>query len=48
LSGLAAVEYKKPTTVASRGFLSKSGLRSTRSYGIAAYDDDDEQNYLSN
>jgi len=38
---------KKPTTVASRGFLSKSGLRSTRSYGIAAYDDD-QQDYLSN
>ncbi|MCL4789860.1 MAG: hypothetical protein KJ070_24290 [Verrucomicrobia bacterium] len=38
---------KKPTTVASRGFLSKSGSTSTRADGIAAYDDY-QQNNLSN
>jgi len=30
---------KKPTTVASRGFLSKSGSISTRADGVADYDD---------
>src|SRR3954464_7177671 len=36
---------KKPTTVSSRGFLSKFRLRSTRTNGVANYDD---QQYLSN
>jgi hypothetical protein len=38
---------KKPTTVASRGFLSKFNLTSTRRHGVA-YDDNDRQHYLSN
>jgi len=36
---------KKPTAVASRGFLSKACLTSTSANGIAGYDD--YQNYLS-
>jgi hypothetical protein len=38
---------KKPTAVASRGFLSKSWLHSTNANGGAAYDDD-QQCDLSN
>jgi hypothetical protein len=38
---------KKPTTVASRGFLSKLNSASTSAYGVANYDDDQQQN-LSN
>jgi hypothetical protein len=37
---------KKPTTVASRGLLSKSSLVSTSAHGVAY--DDDQQNDLSN
>src|SRR5213078_4551347 len=37
---------KKPTTVASRGFLSKLNSRSTSPYGGVAYDDD-QQSHLS-
>jgi len=40
-------QRKKPTTVASRGFLSKFNLTSTRRHGVA-YDDNDRQRYLSN
>jgi hypothetical protein len=36
----SGVGNKKPTTVASRGFLSKYSLPSTNAYGIANYDDD--------
>jgi hypothetical protein len=43
----AAGIQKNPRPFASRGFLSKSSLSSTRAYGIAAYDDD-QQNNLSN
>jgi hypothetical protein len=41
-----AVGNKKPTAVASRGFLSKAFLTSTSPNGVANYDDD--QGYLSN
>jgi hypothetical protein len=37
---------KKPTAVASRGFLSKAFSTSTSTNGVANYDDD--PNYLSN
>jgi predicted negative regulator of RcsB-dependent stress response len=37
---------KKPTTVASRGFLLKSWLTSTSADGVAGYDDDDPQENL--
>jgi len=36
---------KKPTTVSSRGFLSKFNL-STSAYGVAGYDDDCQQDDL--
>jgi hypothetical protein len=39
---------KKPTTVASRGCLSKSELRSTSANGVVAYDDQQQQHNLSN
>jgi len=38
---------KKPTTVASRGFLSKLNSRSTSANGGVSYDDD-QQSHLSN
>jgi len=44
--GLAAAGIKKPTTVASRGFLSKLFRSSTRTNGVAYYDD--QQVNLSN
>jgi hypothetical protein len=43
-----AAGIKKPTTVASRGFLSKSGLFSTSANGGVAYDDNQQQSNLSN
>jgi hypothetical protein len=36
---LAAADIKKPTTVASRGFLSKFSSPSTNANGVANYDD---------
>jgi hypothetical protein len=42
------VGNKKPTAVASRGFLSKSFLTSTSTDGVADYDDQNSQIYLSN
>ena len=41
------VDNKKPTTVASRGFLSKSCSASTSPGGIAGYDDRDYQDLLN-
>jgi hypothetical protein len=38
---------KKPTTVSSRGFLSKFNLTTTSANGVASYDDDDCQHDLS-
>lgn len=42
---MVAGQKKEPTTVASRGFLSKLFLTSTRASGVAGYDD--YQSYLS-
>ena len=42
MASLPWVNSKKPTTVASRGFLSKSVLTSTSAYGAANYDDDQQ------
>jgi hypothetical protein len=39
---------KRPTTVSSRGFLSKLFLSSTSAYGVASYDDDQQHNLSVN
>jgi hypothetical protein len=39
----AVADIKKPTTVASRGCLSKFSLHSTSPCGFVAYDDDQQQ-----
>jgi hypothetical protein len=39
LSRLVGAGNKKPTTVSSRGFLSKLLLHSTSRHGVACYDD---------
>jgi hypothetical protein len=45
--GPARIKIKKPTTVASRGFLSKFVSASTSPGGIAGYDDRDGQDLLN-
>ena len=47
LIGQSGVGIKKPTAVASRGFLSKFVLATTSTLGSAGYDDY-QQVYLSN
>src|ERR1039458_107836 len=44
----AAGAQKSPRPFPSRGLLSKLCLPSTSAYGVANYDDDDDQSYLPN
>jgi hypothetical protein len=45
MGGQSTVSIKKPTTVASRGCLSKKSLRATITSGVAVNDDDYDQSY---